>query len=64
MKYENGSIALPQGPGLGVELDEDKLKQYHDYYLSTGGYPYDRDSSRPGWFSIVGDNNRWATVRV
>lgn len=64
MKYENGSIALPQGPGLGVELDEDKLKQYHDYYLRTGGYPYDRDSSRPGWYSIVGDNNRWATPRV
>ncbi|MFD1708954.1 muconate cycloisomerase family protein [Siminovitchia sediminis] len=26
--YEDGCILVPDGPGLGVELDEDKLKKY------------------------------------
>lgn len=28
MKYENGCLAVPEGPGLGVELDLDLLEQY------------------------------------
>ena len=28
MRYENGSIAVPDGPGLGVKLDREKLRQY------------------------------------
>ena len=24
-----GCIALPEGPGLGVELDEEKIRRYH-----------------------------------
>jgi len=24
----NGTIALPQGPGLGIEVDEDALREY------------------------------------
>lgn len=28
MKYVDGKIAVPAGPGLGVELDGDKLRQY------------------------------------
>src|SRR3954454_4158958 len=28
MKYVNGAIAVPTGPGLGVEVDRDKLRQY------------------------------------
>lgn len=26
--YENGDVLVPQGPGLGVEVDTDKLKKY------------------------------------
>jgi muconate cycloisomerase len=26
VKYENGYLLVPQGPGLGMEIDEDKLK--------------------------------------
>lgn len=63
MKYEDGAIAVPSGPGLGVELDEDKLKQYQEYFQQTGGYAYDRDPVRPDWFSIAGDNGRWAKLR-
>jgi glucarate dehydratase len=53
LKYENGFIAVPEGPGLGVEVDRDKIAQYAAYYDEVGGYAYDRDPGRPGWFSIV-----------
>jgi glucarate dehydratase len=59
MKYANGAIAVPQGPGLGVELDRDKLGKYADLYKSLGGYPYDRDPARPDWFPLI-PNTRWA----
>lgn len=52
MKYEDGCIAVPTGPGLGVELDRDKLAQYAELYRELGGYAYDRDPQRPDWFSI------------
>jgi muconate cycloisomerase len=26
--YEDGALLVPQGPGLGVEVDEDKVRQY------------------------------------
>ena len=52
MAYCNGAIAVPSGPGLGVELDPDKLGTYAELYRSTGGYAYDRDPSRPDWYSI------------
>jgi glucarate dehydratase len=59
MKYENGSIKVPAGPGLGIELDRDKLNQYAAYYQQTGGYTYDRDPHRPDWYSILPER-RWA----
>jgi glucarate dehydratase len=40
-------------------LDRDKLGKYADLYQSLGGYMYDRDPARPGWFSTVA-NTRWA----
>jgi glucarate dehydratase len=59
MPYENGSIAVPDGPGLGVELDPDKLRRYAEHYREVGGYPYDRDPARPDWFTVT-PNQRWA----
>jgi len=59
MQYENGKIKVPTGPGLGVELDREKLKQYADYYKEVGGYPYDRDPGRPDWFGVLPEKN-WA----
>lgn len=59
MRYQNGTIEVPTAPGLGVEIDRDKLGQYADLHKTLGGYPYDRDPSRPGWFSVV-PNTRWA----
>ena len=63
MKYVNGAITVPQGVGLGVTLNQDKLKQYNEYYLETGGYMYDRDPHREGWFSVLNDNRRWASLK-
>ena len=59
MRYENGAIAVPQGPGLGVMLDRDRLAEYAELYKKLGGYPYDRDPHRPGWFSRW-PNTEWA----
>ena len=59
MKYDDGAIAVPSGPGLGVELDRDKLAEYSELYKELGGYPYDRDPHRPEWFSIWPES-RWA----
>lgn len=53
MPYVDGTIAVPSGPGLGVTLDRDKLGTYADLYKSLGGYPYDRDPARPGWFATL-----------
>ncbi len=51
---KNGTIAPPEGPGLGVEIDEAKLKKYAE--LARSGSASDRfldptlaDSARPGW---------------
>ena len=59
MKYENGAIKVPSGSGLGVELDREKLTLYAEQYKELGGYLYDRDPYRPGWFPTV-PNTRWA----
>lgn len=59
LPYHGGAIAVPTGPGLGVELDRDKLGRYAAYYREVGGYPYDRDPGRPDWFALV-PNTRWA----
>lgn len=63
MQYHDGCISLPEGPGLGVELDYDKLNEYAEYYREVGGYPYDRDPGRPGWYSVLPEK-RWAGLRL
>lgn len=59
MKYENGAIAVPDGPGLGVKLDRNKVQNYSDLYKRLGNYPYDQDPGRPGWTPVL-PNDRWA----
>jgi glucarate dehydratase len=63
MRYEGGRIAVPTGPGLGVRLDPEKVRRYHEAYRALGGYPYDRDPGRPGWYPIV-PNSDWADPKV
>jgi glucarate dehydratase len=52
LEVKGGKIAVPTAPGLGVTLDRDKVAKYAEYYKEVGGYPYDRDPERPGWFQI------------
>ncbi len=59
MKYVDGHIEVPRTPGLGVKLDRDKVARYHELYKELGGYPYDRDPGRPGWFPLI-PNRDWA----
>lgn len=59
MKYEGGKIRVPDGPGLGVTLDREKLTEYSELYKRLGGYPYDQDPLRPHWTPTI-PNNRWA----
>ena len=58
-KYEGGSIKVPEGPGLGVKLDREKVEQYSELYKRLGNYPYDQDPLRPEWTPTI-PNNRWA----
>jgi glucarate dehydratase len=59
MTYCKGSIAVPTAPGLGVTLNRDKVKEYHELFKELGGYPYDQDPLRPGWTPLI-PNDRWA----
>ena len=59
LRYKDGRITVPDGPGLGVRLDREKVREYAELYRELGGYSYDRDPGRPGWFTLV-PNDRWA----
>jgi glucarate dehydratase len=59
MSYENGAIRVPEGPGLGVKLNRDKVREYQELYKELGGYAYDQDPGRPGWTAVI-PNDRWA----
>lgn len=48
LEVRNGEIAVPTGPGLGVEPDLDKLERYRSTDV-RGGY---LDASQPGWFPL------------
>jgi len=47
--YREGCFAVPDGPGLGVEVDWDKVEKYHRLYLKEGQVNEFYDRKRPGW---------------
>jgi glucarate dehydratase len=59
LPYRDGALAVPTGPGLGVRLDREKLRRYHEEFRRLGSYPYDQDPLRPGWTPTI-PNERWA----
>ncbi|HSE20684.1 MAG TPA: enolase C-terminal domain-like protein [Pyrinomonadaceae bacterium] len=59
LSYKDGRIAVPDGPGLGVRLNREKLAEFSELYKRLGNYAYDRDPLRPDWTPIV-PNSRWA----
>ena len=36
LDFDGGAVAVPRGPGLGVELDRDALARLHEQYLRCG----------------------------
>ena len=59
LTYCRGAIAVPTEPGLGVKLDRDRMKEYHQLFKRLGTYPYDQDPLRPGWAPLI-PNQTWA----
>jgi glucarate dehydratase len=51
--YEGGCMRVPDGPGLGVELDRDKLARYHAAYEKEGGISEFYDPARPDWIPAL-----------
>lgn len=54
--YKDGMISVPTGPGLGVELDPERMDRYERYFETHGDYyaRFRADPRRPDWFPIVG----------
>jgi glucarate dehydratase len=61
-RYSGGEISVPTSPGLGVALDRDKVGEYAELFEELGGYPYDRDPGRPGWYSTA-PNSSYASLK-
>lgn len=53
IKIEDGSVTVPEGPGLGVELDRGALAKLHQNYLNCGLTKRDDEPEMqkkvPGW---------------
>jgi glucarate dehydratase len=53
LQFVDGSLAVPEGPGLGVELDRDALARLHQNYLDCGLSHRDDEVEmqkvEPGW---------------
>ncbi len=55
LTFDGGRIAVPDAPGLGVELDRDRLAELHQRWLADDGSLRDRDDAaamrvaEPGW---------------
>jgi len=47
--FEDGHLRVPTAPGLGVEIDRDKLDRYHRYYEEHTEVNEFYDPYRPGW---------------
>ena len=53
LKFEDGALAVPTTPGLGVELDHNELERMHQQYLACGLVVRDDEIEmqkvEPGW---------------
>jgi glucarate dehydratase len=50
MEYRNGCMEIPDGPGLGVEIDEEKLNRFTKRYAQRGAIVHaGEDPDRPAW---------------
>ena len=53
LQFEDGAVAVPRAPGLGIEVDRDRLAQLHQQYLACGlterNDEVEMQKVRPGW---------------
>ncbi|MGW1954690.1 glucarate dehydratase family protein [Streptomyces sp. NPDC001920] len=55
LTFDGGRVAVPDAPGLGVELDRERLAELHQRWLDDDGSLRDRDDAaamrvaEPGW---------------
>jgi glucarate dehydratase len=47
--FSRGELAVPDGPGLGVELDPDQVERYRREFERTGAVNEFYDPGRPDW---------------
>ncbi len=47
----NDCILVPEGPGLGVELDRDALQHWHRHYLENGPMDHFYNPEKPGCYN-------------
>jgi len=48
-KYQKGHLIVPDGPGLGVEVDWDLVRKYNQLYKKQGEVNEFYDPRRPDW---------------
>jgi len=53
LRYVDGAMRIPDGPGLGVELDTEKVARYHEEYLRGHGQRYNEDPVHPGQVTVL-----------
>jgi glucarate dehydratase len=56
MKYQNGGMSVPTGPGLGVSLDRDKLARYRELSRRQEMGSWIEDPRRPG---VITTQPKW-----
>lgn len=56
LRYQDGCMTVPDAPGLGVVVDEDRLAFCHERYKEQGAYPGVYDKFRPDW---IPDKLQW-----
>jgi glucarate dehydratase len=53
LQFEDGALTVPEGPGLGVELDRAQLERMHQLYLDSGlkfrDDEIEMQKVEPGW---------------
>ncbi len=49
-RQTNNVISVPEGPGLGVELDREALDHWHRHYVDKGPMDHFYDPDKPGVF--------------
>ncbi|MFE9018742.1 glucarate dehydratase family protein [Streptomyces sp. NPDC007808] len=63
LTFDGGRVAVPDAPGLGVELDRERLAELHQRWLDDDGSLRDRDDAaamrvaEPGW--VTPSAPRW-----